>query len=380
MMLERDTQFLDALYLGVRDRAGFDHAMDVLCDIFDVPSAALLDFDAVRPEVSVQATVGVFSGEALHRYQRDFATIDPAPPAFIKRPAGTAISTDRMLAEEKRRPGAFFSEFFRPLGLEECLGGTLASTNGRFAMVGLHRSRDRKPFDDDDMARLERLMGHLGRALQLRRSFIGLERAAGAMSEVCDRLAAGVAALDEQGRGLFVNAAARAIAAAGDGLSIDRNGRPFAADRTANSRLAGLESDVRAGGAGGVMRVPRGAGRPPYGVVVAPFFIDQTTDEGRSRPHGVMFVIHDPLVQPQPVAATIGALFGLPQATANLVAAIAAQQELADYAERTGISMNTVRYHLKTAYARVGVKRQSELVRLVTAALRDLTDHRNGGA
>jgi len=42
--------------------------------------------------------------------------------------------------------------------------------------------------------------------------------------------------------------------------------------------------------------------------------------------------------------------------------------------------MNTVRYHLKTAYARIGVKRQSELVRLVTAALRDLTDHRNGGA
>ncbi len=36
---------------------------------------------------------------------------------------------------------------------------------------------------------------------------------------------------------------------------------------------------------------------------------------------------------------------------------------------------------LKTAYARTGVRRQSELVRLVTAALRDLADHRgaNGG-
>ena len=109
-------------------------------------------------KLSAQATVGVFSGEALQRYQRDFAAIDPAPPAFITRPAGTAIPTDRLLAEEKRRPGVFFSEFFRPLGLEECLGGTLASTNGRFAMVGLHRSPDRKPFDDDDIARLEGLM------------------------------------------------------------------------------------------------------------------------------------------------------------------------------------------------------------------------------
>jgi DNA-binding CsgD family transcriptional regulator len=40
--------------------------------------------------------------------------------------------------------------------------------------------------------------------------------------------------------------------------------------------------------------------------------------------------------------------------------------------------MNTVRYHLKTAYARTGVGRQSELVRLVIAALRDLSDHRDG--
>jgi DNA-binding CsgD family transcriptional regulator len=38
--------------------------------------------------------------------------------------------------------------------------------------------------------------------------------------------------------------------------------------------------------------------------------------------------------------------------------------------------MNTVRFHLKTAYARTGVHRQADLVRLVIAALRDLGDHR----
>jgi GAF domain-containing protein len=208
-MQERETRFLDALYLGVRDRHGFDVSLNMLCGLFDVPSAALLDFDAARPEVAAQATVGPFSG------------------AFVRRPGGTAISTDRLLAEEKRKPGAFFSEFFRPLGLEECLGGTIASAQGRFAMVGLHRTPDRQPFDDADIAKLEALMPHLARALQLRRSFLSLERTAGALSEVCDRLAAGVVTLDEQGRSLFVNSAARAMAAANDGLSIDRGGRPL---------------------------------------------------------------------------------------------------------------------------------------------------------
>jgi DNA-binding CsgD family transcriptional regulator len=46
------------------------------------------------------------------------------------------------------------------------------------------------------------------------------------------------------------------------------------------------------------------------------------------------------------------------------------------WAKRLGISMNTVHYHMKSAFARTGVKRQSELARLVTAALRDIADHR----
>jgi hypothetical protein len=146
-------------------------------------------------------------------------------------------------------------------------------------------------------------------------------------------------------------------------------------NRAANNRLSELEHEVRSGSAGGIARISRAAGRPPYGIMVAPFFIDEVTAEGKSR--GVIFVIHDPLIQPEPVPQTIGGLFRLPQGTAKLVAAITAGEDLKAYAERAGISMNTVRYHLRTAYARTGVRRQSELVRLISSALRDLDDHRN---
>lgn len=375
---KREAQFLDALYLGVRDRAGFDASLNLLSDLFDVASSILLDFDATRPEVSAQASIGILSGETLETYKRDFAALDPAPPAFIGQPAGTAIPTYRLLPDERRKPGVFFSEFFRPLGLEECLGGTIASTRGRFAMVGLQRTPDRREFDDDDIAKLEALMPHMARALQLRRSFLDLQRLEGALSEVSDRLAAGVLALDEQGRGLFVNTAARRMAAANDGLTIDRGGRPFASSRAANVRLAELEADVRAGGSGGVARLPRLGGKPAYGVMVAPYFLDEGVDGGRSRPRGTIYVIHDPLAEPPPAAQTIAALFGLPKGTAQLVAAIAGNEDLQAYADRHGISMNTVRYHLKIAHARTGVRRQSELAKLVTAALRDLADHRDG--
>ena len=370
-----EAQFLDALYLGVRDGVEFDRALELLCALFGVSSAALLDFDAARPDVSAQATVGLFSGEAVQRYERDFAALDPAPPAFMRRSVGTAIPTYRLLPEETRKPGVFFAEFFRPLGLEECLGGTLAAVDGRFAMIGLHREPDRQAFDDADIAKLERLMPHLSRALQLRRAFLSLDRHNAALAGACDRLAAGFVGVDENGRIIFANASARRLSARDDGVALDRQGRPYAVDRAANQRLGQLARDAATGGAGGVVRVPRPQGKPAYVLMVAPLALSDGLEVG-NRPRGTLFVIHDPLYTLPPAPQLVAEMFGLPLGSATMLAALASGEELKDYAERAGISMNTVRFHLKTAYARTGVHRQSDLVRLVTGALRDLGDCR----
>ena len=127
-MPDLESQFLDALYLGVRDLTEFDQALMLLCGLFDVGSASLLDFDAARPEVSAHAAIGVFSREVARRYERDFAALDPAPPAFMKQPVGTAIPTRRLLPEETRRPGVFFAELpaARPRGVP----GRVASQPG----------------------------------------------------------------------------------------------------------------------------------------------------------------------------------------------------------------------------------------------------------
>ena len=78
---------------------------------------------------------------------------------------------------------------------------------------------------------------------------------------------------------------------------------------------------------------------------------------GKRRPRGVLILIHDPSVRPPPAPQIIGELFNLPPGTAALLAALAAGDDLAAYAERNAISMNTVRFHLKTAYTRTGARR-----------------------
>ena len=181
--------------------------------------------------------------------------------------------------------------------------------------------------------------------------------------------------LDEDGRSLFANDAARRMSAQDDGLALDRSGRLYAADRAANQRLAELQRDVAAGGSGGLARIARPQGKPAYVVLVAPLARGEGLDGQRRR--GTLFVIHDPLHRVPPMPQLVAELFRIPLGSATLLAALASGEELNAYAERAGISMNTVRFHLKTAYARTGVRRQSDLVRLITAALRDLAEHRD---
>ena len=64
------------------------------------------------------------------------------------------------------------------------------------------RGEDREPFDDDDIAHLERLMPHLTRALQLRRAFFRVDAKTLGLQATVDRLRAGIALLDHDGAAL----------------------------------------------------------------------------------------------------------------------------------------------------------------------------------
>ena len=101
-----------------------------------------------------------------------FSYIDPAPAVFASLPAGTVSTTDRILSLQQRKNDPFVNEFFRPIGLVETLGGTLFSDHGCFSLIGLQRGDDRPAFDDDEIAKLERLTPKIARALQLRRRLL----------------------------------------------------------------------------------------------------------------------------------------------------------------------------------------------------------------
>jgi hypothetical protein len=214
--------------------------------------------------------------------------------------------------------------------------------------------------------------GTLARALQLR---IALARNAikiQALAETIDRLRAGIILVQDKGIATHVNRAAREIAARADGLSLDRNGMPHAADRRVDNDIARTCANVRSGGSGGIIRVPRKNARPSYVLLITPLpSIAASFAADPLRP-STLVVIHDPDASVADEPETVAAVFGLPIGTARLVSALANGEDAKSYAERHDISMNAIKFHLRIAFARTGLRGQTRLLQAVSRALSDL--------
>jgi hypothetical protein len=382
MTIDADPRLVDALYRGVDDPAEFERALTILSASFACGSAALISLDAAAPATNVVLSTGLWDDAVRDRYVRDFAAIDPAPAAFARLRVGTASTTDRMLSAQERQC-AFLHEFYLPLGLAETLGGTLQASRGRFELIGLHRGADRPPFEDDELAQIERLMPHVARALQLRRVFRQLETRVAGLEAALDRLEAGVLLLEPAGPACFINRTMRAIAKRGDGLSLDRRGRPVPAGADARRRLDALLDAVAHGGAGGTLALPRSSGARPYAVLVAPAPSSLVQAPWapwvpRGSIHALV-VVHDPAKTRMADPEVLQRALDLPKGAARLLAALAAEDDLKSYSEREGVTIHTARFHLRRALERTGTRSQAELIRLAVRMLRDFGLSGEGG-
>ena len=206
------------------------------------------------------------------------------------------------------------------------------------------------------------------RAEQLERRFEHLTGIAGALVRFVDELTVGVVVLDGDGRALHVNRCAEALVARGDGMRLERNGRPGAISPDAAAALGELIASVlraSAPGAGGTVRVPRRGGHAAYCVLVAP---PPAQDGGA----GALLLIHDPDALVLPLPAMLRTLFNLTARESELVVALVAGLRLAEIASQSGTSLNTVKFHLKSVYLKTDTNSQAALIRKVAASLAGL--------
>jgi DNA-binding CsgD family transcriptional regulator len=180
-----------------------------------------------------------------------------------------------------------------------------------------------------------------------------------------DLLADGIALLKRDGGIVYVNAALRRLAAAGNEIRIERNAIEFASPDL-HSRFAqamGAVDRMHDSGASHLVTdfaVPREDGQPPYTVSVRPL---SRGKHAGGPDAAAMLLVHDPLQQSSAAARMLRELYGLTNAEAQLVQALSSGMTAVAYAESRKLSITTVYTHLRRTREKTGWKSVAELTR-----------------
>ena len=202
---------------------------------------------------------------------------------------------------------------------------------------------------------------------------------AGTLKLVLDRLERGVVVTDAEGKVRFANGAADRLLTRGDVLDV--TGGRIRGKRSADSReLLGLVQRAARTAVGDdsiatdALAVSGDGDGPSLAIVAEPLAAAHSDSLGHRSEAGAVLFISDSEACTSPSSERLRIVYGLTPAEARLAALVVEGQDSASAALTLGVSPNTVKFHLKTIFDKVGVSRQAELVRRVLADVGGLAE------
>jgi DNA-binding CsgD family transcriptional regulator len=109
--------------------------------------------------------------------------------------------------------------------------------------------------------------------------------------------------------------------------------------------------------------IARTAEGSPFPMRIVPLPPDAVSG-GLCEPLAAIFV-GERSTDTEPSVETIRALYGLTAAETRVLLAVLRGERISDYAERAGVSLNTVNAQLKSIFGKTGCHRQVDLVRML---------------
>jgi DNA-binding CsgD family transcriptional regulator len=264
---------------------------------------------------------------------------------------------------------AFHSEWYVPQDLIDTAAVGLMRDAHALASISLTRHRAQGPIGLSETDSIRLLAPHLRRAITISRLLDARAVAAATFEAVLDRTSTPILVTDAHLDLLYAGQAARSLLDARDPLIL-AGGRLGTNSAAATQALAlavaqAAEDETQIG--------RRGLGIPLRGENGAPFVLHVLPLRGGVLRPGLVnraaAAIFVSTTRPSPAdSGTLAAqLFNLSAGEARIFDLIAEGLTPGGAAERLGIEVSTVRTHLIRIYAKTGVRRQSDLVRLAAS-------------
>ena len=317
-------------------------------------------------EVAVISVGGErLSADAAERYQAYYGAIDPRVSLARSNRPGDIVFCQAHFDDRFVSRNEFYQDFLLPEGLRYCFGASAYRSENADFLVGLMRGPERGKFDDASQLALKRLMPHLSSSLKLM-TILEEKLVIGQASSIAlETSGTAIIVVDRLARIRHANRIAEELLLPGEVIQV-RGGRVKLAEEAAQQRFETCLARCMASGKPEMLiflSCPERQSRHTM-ILVKPH--KQSLFSGMVQGDRVICLIAP--LDPRRVATVqqLMSLFGFTPAEARLAKAIGIGETLEVYAENNGLKVSTVRYQLKSVFAKTGAGRQSDLVRLIS--------------
>lgn len=265
----------------------------------------------------------------------------------------------------------FFEAWLLPSDFYYMGNMNFKDSNHQSASLTLLRNQDHGPWEQNDLQFIDELLPHFKRALNIYSEFTRLRIQYDALQKGLDRLVIGLILFDRFAHPVYVNPTAKQIIKNHPGLQINKVGL-LLDDHKQNNKLQQTILDVakidpedswKQTTALGISHPSQRSSLP---LLVTPMHAHQLTSDlvGYEGAKVAVF-ISDPN-QEQPISTdSLMSVYGLSKSEAHVAIGIANGQSLEEIAQASSRSVHTIRSQLKAIFAKAGVSRQSELIKLL---------------
>lgn len=299
-------------------------------------------------------------------YFRDYYWRDEAIPRLHGlRDGELAYRSDLYTASEKKT-SVVYNEFRRAYGTQRGLYVGLDGLDGGAVVLSLGNSTEHGSWSHGQIRTIGRLAPHLRQFARVRHAMAQARALSSSLTELLENGRSGFVQLDRRGRIREANDRAREILLQRDGIW-DARGALAAAMPAENAELqrllaAALPADG-APAAGGSMKVTRTKTRTPLVLEVCP--VRMGSADRRMGDVAALVLLVDPAARPRIDPAFAARVLGLSPAESRVAVALAAGQTVAGIAAELSCAESTVHTHVRRAYRKLDVRKQTELVRRV---------------
>lgn len=363
--LEHFSDALSAIYDASLDNHRWPQALQAMTEFVGASAGMMGAYDFQNVDFSFEIQVG-YEPYWLQLYRDKYIALNPLIPHSIRQPVGQAASITSAGLYVGLEGNPMYEEWVKPQGILDVAEVILDRSMTTAATLAITRKTQDGYFDAEGVNRVQRLFPHVRRAVLIGQVLKRHRRSEDDLAKVIEGLAAGVFLVTKEGRILRSNETGDRMLSAGSPVRADGNVLRF--PEGAPKRAFAEVLKAAAGGPASLgdkgVSIPLNGGTG-FVAHILPLKRDTASDTFHTSGAQMAVFIRPTNPDQSRALETLARNYKLTPAESRVARALVEVGSTPMIAEALGVTVATVRTHVRNLYQKTGCGRQSEIVSLL---------------